>query len=64
MKKQRLITGEVLKDFHEIVNLLLTEGWRVVPGTLVMSVSSTNRTFGGLMKVDTATLYGIVLEEP
>lgn len=40
MKEQRLITGSDRHDWTNAVNRFLEAGWNVVPGTLVIAVTS------------------------
>ncbi len=65
MKKQQLVTDDTHDAFTNKVNGLMSAGWRAVPGTLVMSVSTAEHTnLAGSSWVESFTLYGIVLEEP
>jgi len=44
--KQKIVTGKERWDFDKEVSQFLSDGWKVVPGTLLCSVAATSVSSG------------------
>lgn len=60
--EQRLVTSHDLNTWNEIVNGYLSNGWKVVPGTLSMTAACSNgeQTYSS----QRAEAYAVVIEKP